>query len=142
MIVVRGVNRYPQDIEETVESACDVVQAGSVAAFAMDHDGREQLIIVAETVRAREMDWDANLQKIRRAVTEEHELPPDAIFLVRNSSVPKTSSGKIQRHACLHAVRDGDLKVIAKWVRWEEAENASLNRRRPTDDEGRGCSRP
>src|SRR5690606_301205 len=43
------------------------------------------------------------------------------VYLVRNSSVPKTSSGKIQRHACLHAVRDNDLKVVAQWVRGEEA---------------------
>ena len=121
MIIVRGVNRYPQDIEETVERASDVVQAGSVGAFAMDHDGREQLVIVAETVRLRDVDWDAHLQAIRRAVTAEHDLPPDAVYLVRNSSVPKTSSGKIQRHACLHAVRDGDLKIVAKWVRWEES---------------------
>lgn len=128
MIIVRGVNRYPQDIEETVERSCDVVQAGSVAAVAMDYAGREQLVIVAETIRAREKDWDANLQAIRRAVTEEHELPPDAIYLVRNSSVPKTSSGKIQRHACLHAVRDGDLKLIAKWVRWEESDSSGFAR--------------
>ena len=121
MIVVRGVNRYPQDIEETVERACDGVEAGAVAAFAMEYDGREQLAIVAETVRTRDLDWDAHLQRIRRAVTEEHDLPPDAVYLVRNSSVPKTSSGKIQRHACLHAVRDNDLKLIAKWVRWEES---------------------
>ena len=121
MIIVRGVNRYPQDIEETVERASDMVRAGAVGAFAMEHDGREQLAIVAETVRARNIDWDTHIQAIRRSVTEEHELPPDAVYLVRNSSVPKTSSGKIQRHACLHAVRDGDLKLIAKWVRWEES---------------------
>ena len=126
MIIVRGVNRYPQDIEATVERASDVVQAGSVAAFAMNHDGREQLIIVAEAIRRRYLDWDADLQAIRRAVTEEHELPPDAVYMVRNSSVPKTSSGKIQRHACLHAVRDGDLKVIAKWVRWEESAGSKV----------------
>ncbi|QDV64662.1 Long-chain-fatty-acid--AMP ligase FadD29 [Crateriforma conspicua] len=120
MIIVRGVNRYPQDIEATVERASDVIQAGSVAAFAMNHDDREQLVIVAEAVRRRDHDWDRELQRIRRAVTEEHELPPDAVYIVRNSSVPKTSSGKIQRHACLHAVRDGNLKLIAKWVRWEE----------------------
>ena len=126
MIIVRGVNRYPQDIEETVESASDIVQAGAVAAFAMEHDGREQLTIVAETVRGRNMDCDTHLQAIRRAVTAEHELPPDAVYLVRNSSVPKTSSGKIQRHACLHAVRDGDLKLVAKWVRWEEAAGISM----------------
>ena len=120
MIIVRGVNRYPQDIEETVEAASDVVQAGSVGAIALEHEGREQLVIVAETVRIRDVDWDHHIQAIRRAVTAEHELPPDAVYLVRNSSIPKTSSGKIQRHACLHAVRDGDLKLIAKWVRWEE----------------------
>ena len=121
MIIVRGVNRYPQDIEQTVESASPAVQAGSVAAFAMTYQDREQLVIVAETVRQRGLDWDDQLQKIRRAVTAEHELPPDAVYLVRNSSVPKTSSGKIQRHACLDAVLQDDLKVIAKWVRWEES---------------------
>jgi 8-amino-7-oxononanoate synthase/acyl carrier protein len=121
MIIVRGVNRYPQDIEATVERASDVVQAGSVAAFAMNDSDREQLVIVAETIRRRDLDWDDHLQAIRRAVTEEHDLPPDAVYLVRNSSVPKTSSGKIQRHACLHAVRDNDLKVVAQWVRGEES---------------------
>ncbi|MEO1615784.1 MAG: aminotransferase class I/II-fold pyridoxal phosphate-dependent enzyme [Planctomycetota bacterium] len=126
MIIVRGVNRYPQDIEETVERASSVVQAGAVGAFAMDYDGREQLGIVAEAVRVRDADWDSHLQAIRRAVTEEHELPPDAVYLVRNSSVPKTSSGKIQRHACLHAVRDNELKLIAKWVRWEETANSRI----------------
>ena len=127
MIVVRGVNRYPQDIEETVERASDVIQAGSVAAFAMDDgQGREQLAIVAETVRVRDVDWDSQIQAIRRAVTEEHELPPDAVFMVRNSSVPKTSSGKIQRHACLHAVRDNELKLVARWVRWEETGGATV----------------
>ncbi len=126
MIIVRGVNRYPQDIEETVERASTAVQAGGVGALAMERDGREQLVIVAETVRARNMDWDAHLQAIRRAVTAEHELPPDAVYLVRSNSVPKTSSGKIQRHACFHAVRDNTLKVIAKWVRWEEASGAAV----------------
>lgn len=121
MIIIRGVNRYPQDIEQTVEAASDAVQAGAVAAFSMEHEGREQLVIVAETIRSRDVDRDAHLQAIRRAVTAEHELPPDAVYLVRNSSVPKTSSGKIQRHACVHAVRDDSLKVVAKWVRWEEA---------------------
>ena len=128
MIVVHGVNRYPQDIEETVERSCDVIQAGSVAAFAMDDgEGREQLAIVVEAQRLRDVDWDSKIQAIRRAVTAEHELPPDAVFMVRNSSMPKTSSGKIQRHACLHAVRDNELKLIARWVRGEESGNAVIS---------------
>ena len=131
LILVRGVNRYPQDIEATVERVSDSVQAGSVAALAMTvdtssseddqatADSPERLVIVAETLRSQDVDWDAQLQLIRRAVTEEHDLPPDAVYLVRANSVPKTSSGKIQRHACLHAVRDGKLRVIAQWVRGE-----------------------
>ncbi|TWT66106.1 putative long-chain-fatty-acid--CoA ligase FadD23 [Allorhodopirellula solitaria] len=132
MIIVRGVNRYPQDIEVTVERASDVVQAGSVAAFAMTDSDREQLVIVAETIRRRDLDWDEHLQAVRRAVTEEHDLPPDAVYLVRNSSVPKTSSGKIQRHACLHAVRDNDLKVVAQWIRGEGAASQSAGTRGET----------
>jgi 8-amino-7-oxononanoate synthase/acyl carrier protein len=119
MIIVRGVNRYPQDIEQTVERASSAVQPGAVAAVSMDVDGREQLMIVAETVRQRGLDWDAEISSIRRAVTAEHELPPDAVFLVRNSSVPKTSSGKIQRHACHAAILHKELKIIAHWSRDE-----------------------
>ena len=120
MIIVRGVNRYPQDIEQTVERASSAVQVGAVAAVSMDLAGREQLMIVAETVRQRNLDWDAEIAAIRRAVTSEHELPPDAVFLVRNSSVPKTSSGKIQRHACHGAILHNELKLIATWTRDEQ----------------------
>ncbi|QDS95126.1 Long-chain-fatty-acid--AMP ligase FadD29 [Roseimaritima multifibrata] len=131
MIIIRGVNRYPQDIEQTVEQASDIVQAGAVAAFAMEHEGREQLVIVAETVRTRDIDRDEHLQAIRRAVMAEHELPPEAVYLVRNSSVPKTSSGKIQRHACFDAVRNDTLRVVAKWVRWEEAQSSARKNSAP-----------
>ena len=58
---------------------------------------------------------------VRKAVTAEHELPPDAIVLVRFGSVPKTSSGKIQRHACRDEFLAGTLQVIAEWRAWEGA---------------------
>ena len=121
MIIVRGVNRYPQDIELTCEQASKGLQTGASAAMAMDHEGRENLVIVAETVRGRGIDWDSEIAKIRKAVAEEHELPPDAVFLVRAGSVPKTSSGKIQRHACLQLVRDHELKLVGNWTRWDTA---------------------
>ncbi|MEL7337181.1 MAG: fatty acyl-AMP ligase, partial [Planctomycetota bacterium] len=127
LIIIRGVNRYPQDIEETVEASSDAVQAGAVAAMVMQHDEEERLVIVAETVRGRGIRYDDHMLRIRRAVNAQHELPPDAVVLVRNSSVPKTSSGKIQRHACLEELQAGTLKVVARWARWEE--NANPNRR-------------
>jgi 8-amino-7-oxononanoate synthase/acyl carrier protein len=120
MIIVRGVNRYPQDIELTVEETSEVVSSGAVAAFAMERDGREQLVIVAEGLRRRELDWDAEIQKIRQAVTRDHDLPPDAVYIARPGSVAKTSSGKIQRHASLIAVQTQTLEIVAQWQRWEE----------------------
>ncbi|MCA9223146.1 MAG: aminotransferase class I/II-fold pyridoxal phosphate-dependent enzyme [Planctomycetales bacterium] len=121
LIIVRGVNRYPQDIEMTVENASSRLQAGAVGAFAVDMHGRERLIIVSEVERTRRKDWSDVLHDIRRAVTLEHELPPDGVVLVRFGSIPKTSSGKIQRHACRDSFLDGSLPVVAQWFVWEQA---------------------
>ena len=123
LIIVRGVNRYPQDIEQTVERASPRINAGEVAAFAVDLHDRERLIVVAEVERTRRSDWSDVVAAIRRDVTAEHELPPDAVILVRFGSIPKTSSGKIQRHACREDFLNGNLQVIEKWVNWEKQES-------------------
>lgn len=120
LIIVRGVNRYPQDIELTVEQASQHLQPGAVGAFSVDMHGRERLIIVSECERTRRKDWSDVIGAIRRAVTAEHELPPDGIVLVRFGSIPKTSSGKIQRHACRSNFLDGTLSVIEQWFAWDE----------------------
>ena len=120
LIIVRGVNRYPQDIELTVEQASSHLQPGAVGAFAVDMHGRERLIVVSEVERERRKDWSDVIGVIRRAVTAEHELPPDGIVLVRFGSIPKTSSGKIQRHACRSNFLDGSLSVVAQWFAWDE----------------------
>jgi 8-amino-7-oxononanoate synthase len=120
LIIVRGVNRYPQDIELTVEQANSRLQPGAVGAFSVDMHGRERLIIVSEVERKRHKEWSDVFQSIRRRVTAEHELPPDGIVLVRFGSIPKTSSGKIQRHACRTGFLDGNLSVVAQWFIWEE----------------------
>jgi 8-amino-7-oxononanoate synthase len=122
LIIVRGVNRYPQDIERTVEHTDERIPPGSSAAFAAEIHGRERLILVAETARTRDKEWGDVLEAIRRNVTAEHEIIPDAVVLVRNGSIPKTSSGKIQRHACRADFLDGALKEVAAWRIWEESE--------------------
>jgi 8-amino-7-oxononanoate synthase/acyl carrier protein len=122
MIIVRGVNRYPQDIEMTAERANERIQSQAVAAFALDLAGRERLIIVAEVERARRSDWSDVIADVRKAVTAEHELPPDAVVLVRFGTVPKTSSGKIQRHACRDDFKSGALQVMQEWRSWAEGE--------------------
>jgi 8-amino-7-oxononanoate synthase/acyl carrier protein len=125
LIIVRGVNRYPQDIEMTVERASPRIQPQGVGAFAVDLAGRERLIIVAEVERTRRDDWSDVIADVRKAVTAEHELPPDAVLLVRFGSIPKTSSGKIQRHACREEFLAGTLQIMDQWRGWEAGEEAA-----------------
>ncbi len=119
LIIVRGVNRYPQDIELTVEEADSRVQPGAAGAIAVEIEGTERLVIVAEVERARRPDWSDTIEAIRRAVVAEHDLPPDAVVLVQFGSIPKTSSGKIQRSGCRDEFLQGKLKVIQQWIGWE-----------------------
>lgn len=120
MIIVRGVNRYPQDIEQTAEHSHDIMQSGLVAAFADVAQDRERLIITAEVQTRREKtDWDEVIKAIRREVSAQHELLPEAVVLVRFGTLPRTSSGKIQRHACREQFGRESLKVVAQWKSWE-----------------------
>ncbi|MDA1050083.1 MAG: aminotransferase class I/II-fold pyridoxal phosphate-dependent enzyme [Planctomycetota bacterium] len=125
LIIVRGVNRYPQDIEQTVERTDPRLQAGAAAAFAVDLNGRECLVVLTEVERTRHKDWSRVIQAIRGNVTREHELPPDVIVLVRFGSMPKTSSGKIQRHACRAAFLADSLPVVARWTAWSGGEGVA-----------------
>ena len=122
LIIVRGVNRYPQDIEISVEAADQRVRSGATAAFAVTMADREKLVIVAEVERRGTEKWDEIIDAIRRRVTSDHELPPDAIVLVRSGSIPKTSSGKIQRHACRKSFLDDTLLALARKHYWESTQ--------------------
>jgi 8-amino-7-oxononanoate synthase/acyl carrier protein len=119
LIIIRGVNRYPQDIESTVEKTSERLQNAGTAAFAIDVEGRERLVIVSEIERTREKHWPKLIEAIRKEVITEHDIPPDAIVIVRTGSIQKTSSGKIQRHACKAAFMDGKLRIIDQWIGWE-----------------------
>jgi 8-amino-7-oxononanoate synthase/acyl carrier protein len=133
LIIVRGVNRYPHDIELTVEQSSTRLQAGAVGAFAVDIEDQERLVIVSEVERTRSKDWADVIQKIRHDVTAEHNLPPDGIVLVRFGSIPKTSSGKIQRHLCRRCFMENSLKVIAEWYAWDDVSDALLLEQVTTD---------
>ncbi len=128
LIIVRGVNRYPQDIESTVEDCSERVRSGGSAAFAVDHDGSERLVIVCEVERNGHDGWDDVIQLIRRSVNTQHELPPDAVILVRAGSVPKTSSGKVQRNDCRQQfMQGGKLREIAQWCVWDLESSSVAN---------------
>ncbi len=115
LIIIHGVNFYPQDIELTVHQSHPRLRPDAGAAFTVDAKGGEQLIIVQEVERHKQSDFSGVFEAIRRAVASEHELAPDAILLIRAGSVPKTSSGKIQRHACRAGYLAGTLDVVGQW---------------------------
>lgn len=117
LIIIRGVNHYPQDIEATVASASEVLRPGCGAAFSIDKNGEERLVIVQEVKRqyANRLDAEAVIADIVKAVSSGHSLQVYAIVLIEPSSFPKTSSGKLQRSASKKMFLDDTLKVVAQW---------------------------
>jgi len=101
LIIVDGNNHYPQDIELTVEEAHPAVRKGCTAAFSIDRDDQEQLIVVIE-LRAKVTDVDLPTieQTITSAISKQHGLRLAELAYIREGTIPKTSSGKIQRRAC------------------------------------------
>ena len=113
LIIIRGRNHYPQDIELTVETSHPALQPASGAAFSVDVQGEERLVIVQEVERhTRTEEVPGIVASIRQAVLEAHELQVHAVVLVRVGSVPKTSSGKIQRRACRNQFLEGNLVIV------------------------------
>jgi amino acid adenylation domain-containing protein len=115
LIIIRGLNYYPQDIELTVERSSEALRPGCGAAFSIELDGEERLVVIQEMEENQGLDPDALIWSIRKAVAESHELQLYAVGLVKPNSIPKTSSGKIQRRACRNAFIKGDLKLLAEW---------------------------
>ncbi|MGB4852716.1 MAG: beta-ketoacyl synthase N-terminal-like domain-containing protein, partial [Ignavibacteria bacterium] len=117
LIIIRGQNHYPQDIEYTVEASHPALRLGCVAAFSIDVEGEEHLSIVQELQKNFLKDFDAEevFKAIRKSVSEEHDLQVYSITLIPPGTVPKTSSGKIQRRTCKDGVEEGNLETVAEW---------------------------
>ncbi|MCA1729470.1 MAG: aminotransferase class I/II-fold pyridoxal phosphate-dependent enzyme, partial [Actinobacteria bacterium] len=114
LIIIRGRNHYPQDIEHTVEQSHIALRPGSCAAFSVASDEGEQLVIVQELERRYVTNADLSevLASIRCAVAEHHELQVHAVVLIKTGSILKTSSGKIRRQATRAAYADGVLAAV------------------------------
>ena len=113
LIIIRGRNHYPQDIEATVQSVHPGLRVDCGAAFGVDLEGREQLVVVQELDRGcRNLSLKDLCDDIRQAIVEGHDVEVRDIVLVRQASIPKTTSGKIRRHACCVAYRENRLKRL------------------------------
>lgn len=140
LIIIRGRNLYPQDVEAVVERVVDFVQPNACAAFGIEVDGEERLALVVEADRALvrlargvERDstaeaapgangaaeamaaLDALVGRVQQAIGDEFEVPVHAVAFVRPGTFLRTSSGKVQRRACRDALLSQQLDLVHSW---------------------------
>jgi acyl-CoA synthetase (AMP-forming)/AMP-acid ligase II/alkylation response protein AidB-like acyl-CoA dehydrogenase/acyl carrier protein len=151
VIIIRGRNYHPQDIERTAAAGNPALQPSGGAAFSVVGVGGEERLVVVHEVRrsaVRDLAPEPVAGAIREAVFGEHELALDAVVLLKPATLPRTSSGKVRRAACRAAFLDGSLHELYSWsrskseVRMDKAKHPSmriLSSERPTDGNGRGA---
>lgn len=112
LIILHGRNIHPQDIERVAEESHPALRQGGCAAFSVDVDGEERLVIVQEVDVRKQPDLEQVARDLRRAVMQEHGIPVHALVLLKPGIIPKTSSGKLQRARCREAFRQGELETL------------------------------
>ena len=115
VIIIRGRNHDPHDIEMTVARSHAVLRAGRAAAFGVPVKGVERLVVVQELRRPHLLptERDELIGSIREAVSEQHEIQVHEVKLVRPGTLPKTSSGKIQRGVCRELFVTGQFEAAS-----------------------------
>lgn len=128
LIILFGKNYYPQDFEYVAERSHPSLRPASNAAFSIDIDDNEKLVLVCEIERTsiRDLDVESVCNAIRNSISEEFEQQVYAIQLLKTASIPKTSSGKIQRRACKDGFLNKTLDVIGESFIIEPAEKKMI----------------
>ena len=117
VIIIRGRNHYPQDIELTAENSHPAIRSYCSAAFSVEMAAEERLVIACEVERTylNKLNTEEVVREIQMTVSTEHELEVYGVVLLKTGSIPKTSSGKIQRLACKQGFLEGSLNVVGQW---------------------------
>ena len=154
VIIIRARTHHPQDIEVTVEQSHAALRPHCVAAFAVEIGGEEHLVVAQEVERRlhqnssdnesgkgkkerrppRHLEMATVIGNICQAVAEKHDVQVAAVLLLRAGSIPKTSSGKIRRHACRIGFLNQTLDVVGQW-RASHFNTASQTHTTPTGDQ-------
>ena len=115
LIIIRGRNHYPHDLEATAEKAHPALRACIGAAFSVEAEGEERLVLVHEINPRIQAETGAVIAAVRQAIAEEHELQLYAVALTRPGEIPRTTSGKIQRFLCRKVFLAGGLEILSEW---------------------------
>ena len=132
VLIVRGVKHYPQDLERTVEEVGRAIRPGCAAVFALAPDGDEIAAAIEvdlpKTGMLNNTDLTAIVDRIRADVVQMHGVQLSAVVVLAAGSLPKTTSGKLQRFACREGLASGNLQTIAMWTNGRIFFDAPLER--------------
>nr|WP_223759268.1 non-ribosomal peptide synthase/polyketide synthase [Myxococcus sp. RHSTA-1-4] len=127
LLILRGRNLYPHDLELTVEGSHPALRPGCGAAFSVEVEGEERLVVVQEVdTRKLATSLEEVVGAVRQGLAERHEVLPHALVLIEPGSLPKTSSGKVQRRACRAAFLAGELREVYAWRGSQTVESAGI----------------
>lgn len=116
LVIVAGRKYFPQDLELAAASSHDALKVDASAAFAVEADDHEQLVMVHEVARPKRHDLDEIVRCVRQAIQQQHAISPQNVVLVENGALPKTTSGKLQRTACRRMFVEGRLAPLKQWA--------------------------
>ncbi len=115
LIIIRGRNHYPHDLEAAAEKSHPALRGCIGAVFSVEAEGEERLVLVQEINPRIQAETGALIAAIRQTIAEEHELQLYAVVLTRPGEIPRTTSGKIQRFLCRKTFLAGGLGILAEW---------------------------
>jgi thioester reductase-like protein len=124
MIIIRGQNYYPQDIEAVVEKASGSIRANCVAAFQINEDSEPALAIVAEVKNPKALP---DALKIAAAIRNYLNVEVALISFIAPRAIPRTSSGKIMRHKAKHMWLQGQFTVLSEFSREKDASSCECD---------------
>lgn len=115
LIVIRGVNLYPHDIESIVDHCHEAIRPGCGIAFSIEAEGGEQLVFAQEIRKSDGEQSESICSSIQKSIVENVDVQPYAIVLIESGSIPKTTSGKLSRKPCKERFVSGELQVLTCW---------------------------
>jgi amino acid adenylation domain-containing protein len=119
VMILRGKNYYPHDIENYLKTSCPDLNGGQFAAISIPHENEEKLVVIYELDRAavRTKNYANLIQWIKSGLSQEFQLDPHAVILVKPGAIPRTTSGKLQHHLCREKYLEQTFEIINEWNR-------------------------
>ena len=114
LIIVRGRNFYPEDLEAAVAASHPLLRHLRCAVVPVEHEGEERVSVIVEISHRQAIDFDELTWAINRQMVLEHEVESHHVTFIRQNTLPRTSSGKVQRHLCRLGLERGTLDTVAE----------------------------